>query len=65
MLNHKSNAWIGKYKYADIGEILGGVLAPEKAKLQVVGDAQFADILPSTDNLMNVISQRLPKPVKI
>lgn len=52
-----------KYKYAELGEILGGVLAPEKPVLVPVGDAQFADPLASTDNLMNVISQRLPKPV--
>ena len=52
-----------KYKYAEIGEILGGVLAPEKASLKVVGDTAFVDPLDSTDNLMNVISQRLPVPV--
>jgi formate dehydrogenase major subunit len=52
-----------KYKYAEVGEVLGGVLAPEKASLKVVGDAAFVDLMESTDNLMNVISQRLPKPV--
>ncbi len=52
-----------KYKYAELGEIFGGVLAPEKAALKTVGDAVFADPLESTDNLMNVIAQRLPKPV--
>lgn len=52
-----------KYKYAEIGEILGGVLSPEKPVLQVVGEAAFVDPLSSTDNLMNVISKRLPKPV--
>lgn len=52
-----------KYKYAEIGEVLGGVLVPEKAVLKTVGDAKFADPLDSTDNLMNVISRRLPKPV--
>ena len=52
-----------KYKYAELGEVFGGVLAPEKATLKVVGDVTFVDPLSSTDNLMNVISQRLPKPV--
>jgi formate dehydrogenase major subunit len=51
-----------KYKHAEIGEVFGGVLAPEKAVLQAVGDAKFVDPLDSTDNLMNVISQRLPRP---
>jgi formate dehydrogenase major subunit len=51
-----------KYKNAQIGEVLGGVLAPEKAVLAVVGDAKFVDPLGSTDHLMNVISQSLPKP---
>ena len=53
---------IYKYKHAEIGEVLGGVLAPEKAVLQTVGDAKFVDPLDSTDNLMNVIAQRLPRP---
>jgi len=52
-----------KYKYAEIGEIFGGVLAPGKAVLKTVGDVEFIDPMDSTDNLMNVISQRLPKPV--
>ena len=45
-----------KYKYAEIGEILGGVLVSEKAVLKTVGDAEFVDPMDSTDNLMNVIS---------
>ena len=54
-----------KYAYAEVGEILDGVLAPtEDAKFVVVGDAEFVDLLPCTDNLMNMINERLPKPVK-
>ncbi|MDO4485316.1 MAG: FAD-dependent oxidoreductase [Bacillota bacterium] len=48
------------YKYAEIGEVLGGVLTPADAKLEAVGDAKFADPLKCTDSLMNVISERLP-----
>lgn len=48
------------YKYAEIGEVLGGVLTPVDAKLEAVGDAKFADSLKCTDSLMNVISERLP-----
>jgi len=52
-----------KYKYAEIGEILGGVLVPESPRFEVVGKAKFVDPLTCTDNLMNVITERLPKPV--
>ena len=51
-----------KYKYAEPGEIFGGVLAPEKLVFAAVKDAEFAKPLACTDNLMNVISKRLPKP---
>lgn len=54
---------IYKYKYAEIGEILGGVLKPEQPAFKAVGDGPFASPLACTDNLMNVISKRLPKPV--
>jgi formate dehydrogenase major subunit len=54
---------LDKYKYAKIGEIIGGVLKPESPVLKVIGDAEFVAPLKSTDNLMNVISRRLPKPV--
>ena len=52
-----------KYKYAEIGEVFGGVLSPDKPVLKAVGDAEFVNPLDSTDHLMNMISQRLPKPV--
>lgn len=53
-----------RYKYAEIGEILGGVLAPENPKFAVVGDAKLVEKHACTDNLMNMIQSRLPKPVK-
>lgn len=56
---------VPRYKYAEIGEILGGVLKPVEPKFVVVKDGTFVAPLKSTDNLMNVISARLPKPVKI
>ena len=52
------------YKDAEIGEILGGVLAPtEDAKLVAVEGNDFADPIKCTDSLMNTITERLPKPV--
>lgn len=51
------------YKYAQIGEVLGGVLKPsEDAALVAVADGPVVDELPCTDSLMQVISMRLPKP---
>ena len=54
---------IYKYKYAELGEVFGGVLEPENPVLKVIGDAEFVSPHACTDNLMNVISKRLPKPV--
>ena len=54
---------VDAYKYAQVGEVLGGVLAPaEDAALAVVGDGPVVDELPCTDSLMQIIAQRLPKP---
>ena len=53
-----------KYKYAKLGEIQGNVLSPVNPKFVVVGDAKFVDIHECSDNLMNVINDRLPKQVK-
>lgn len=54
---------VDAYKYAMVGEILGGILVPtEDAKLAVVGDGPLVDQLPCTDSLMQVISDLLPKP---
>jgi formate dehydrogenase major subunit len=56
---------VPRYKYAEIGEVLGGVLEPVNPKFVAVKDGAFVDPMKSTDNLMNVINARLPKPVKI
>jgi formate dehydrogenase major subunit len=50
------------YKYAEIGEVFGGVLTPVAKKLVPVEDGKFADIMASTDNLLNMIAARLPDP---
>lgn len=58
-------AALPNYRYAELGEINGGVLCENvKATLQTVGAAKFADPLKVTDNLMNMIVAKLPKPVK-
>jgi formate dehydrogenase major subunit len=48
------------YKYAELDEVLGGVLAPVDAKLVVPEGNVFGDKLPCTDSLMNAIAERIP-----
>lgn len=50
------------YKYGEIGEIFGGVLPCEDPTLVPVEKAAFVEEMKNTDNLMNVIDERLPKP---
>ncbi|MEE0741242.1 MAG: NAD(P)-binding protein [Emergencia sp.] len=51
------------YKYAEIGEVLGGVLTPVGAKFVAAADAKLVDVLPCTDALMNMMEERLPEVV--
>ena len=48
------------YRYAEMGQISGGVLDCKDAKLVAVKDAAFVVPLHSTDHLMNMIDARLP-----
>ena len=52
------------YKYAELYEVTGGVLAPQDAKLVAVDGGKFVNPLACTDNLMNVIAERIPKPAR-
>lgn len=52
------------YKYAEIGEVFGGVLPCEEPTLTAVKKSAFVEEMKNTDNLMNVIDERLPKPVR-
>ncbi len=62
-ISEEMNDTVPAYKYAQIDEILGGVLEPiENAMLAAVGDGKFADPIKCTDSLMNVIMERLPEP---
>ncbi len=49
------------YKYAEVDEVLGGVLVPVEPKLVTPEGNIFGDKLACTDSLMNVIDERLPK----
>ena len=48
------------YRNSYIGEIYGGVLNCENRKLVAVADGTFAAPLKNTDNLTNMIDERLP-----
>jgi formate dehydrogenase major subunit len=48
------------YRYAVVGDILGGVYRPEAPVAVPVEDGKLVDKLPCTDNLMNMITERLP-----
>lgn len=54
-----------RYKYAEVGEVLGGTLEPVDAKFVVASDAAFVAPMKNTDDMMNIISARLPKPAKV
>ena len=51
------------YKYAEIGEVLGGVLTPVNPVFMAAADAKMVDELKSTDALMNMMEERLPEAV--
>lgn len=54
---------VDAYKYAQLNEVLGGVLKPaDGAALVAVADGPVVEELPCTDSLMQIITQRLPKP---
>lgn len=59
-ISDEMNDKLPVYRYAEMGEIYGGVLACENAKLAAVEDAAFVAPLRSTDHLMNMIDERLP-----
>ena len=64
-ISDEMNDKVPVYKFAELGEITGGILMPgSDAKLvPASAGALFADPLKCTDSLMNVIDERLPEPV--
>ena len=64
-ISDEMNDKVPAYKFAELGEITGGILlpAPDARLVPASTDALFADPLKCTDSLMNVIDERLPKPV--
>jgi len=56
---------IPAYRDAVLDEVLGGVLSPVDPKFAVVDKAKLSDPLATTDNLMKMMDERLPKPKKM
>ncbi len=56
---------IALYKYAEVDEVLGGVLSPVEKLFEKVVDDKLSDELETTDNLMKIMEERLPKPVMV
>lgn len=52
------------YKYAELGEIFGGVLSPIDSKIITVKDTKLIDDMPVADTLMKSIIERIPEVVE-
>lgn len=61
-ISYEMDDAIDLYKYAEVGEILGGVLEPLEIDLAPYVEAKMADELKCTDYLMNLNASRLPEP---
>ena len=59
-ISDEMNDKLPVYRYAEMGEISGGVLECKEAKLAAVAGAAFIAPLHCTDHLMNMIDERLP-----
>ncbi len=60
-ISYEMEDCVPTYKYAELDEVLGGVLMPVEAKLVAVEGNVFGDKLECTDSLTNSIAERLPK----
>ena len=63
-ISEEMNDTVPMYKYAEEGEILGGVFKPYEPKFVVPAEAALIDELPCTDALMNMTADRIPPAVK-
>ena len=59
-ISDEMNDKLPVYRYAEMGEIYGGVLECKDAKLVAAADGEFVAPLHCTDHLMNMIDERLP-----
>ena len=59
-ISDEMNEKLPVYRYAEMGEVYGGVLACKDVKLVAVEEAALVAPLACTDYLMNMIDERLP-----
>lgn len=55
---------VALYKYGQIDEVIDGVLEPINKAFEAVEDDKLTDELETTDNLMKIMIERIPKPCK-
>ena len=63
-ISDEMNEKLPVYRYAEMGEISGGVLECKDAALVAVEDGAFVAPLTCTDHLTNMIDAKLPKASK-
>jgi formate dehydrogenase major subunit len=63
-ISEEMNDTVPMYKYAETEEVLGGVFKPYEPKFAAAEDAPLVDVLPCTDALMNIMTERIPDAVK-
>jgi len=63
-ISEEMNDVLPMYKYAEEGEVLGGVFKPYEPKFVAAKDSKMVDEQPCTDVLMNMMSERIPTPAK-
>ena len=59
-ISEDMNNNVPMYKFAEEGEILGGVMVPYEPKFAAAKDAKLVDELACTDALMNMTADRIP-----
>lgn len=64
-ISAEMNDEIPMYKYAEEGEVLGGVMKPYEPKFVEAKTVKLVDELKCTDALMTDIMSRIPKPVRL
>ena len=62
-ISMEMNDTVPMYKYAEEGEILGGVLIPFEPAFAEAKDGKLVDVKACTDALMNIMDERIPEAV--
>ncbi len=63
-ISEEMNDTVPMYKFAEEGEILGGVMVPFEPAFAEAKDAKLVDEVACTDYLMNMMAERIPAPAE-